>query len=144
MTHRRGLWVVMAVAVLVAGCATYPAEKKSLYERLGGKPAIQAVVDDFIANVAADNRISKRFAKTNIPRLKTLLVDQICEATGGPCKYTGRSMKATHTGMKVTEAEFNALVADLVKSLDKFKVPGQEKNELLTALGGMKGDIVAQ
>jgi hemoglobin len=101
-------------------------------------------VDDFIGNVAADTRINQRFAGANIPRLKGLLVDQICEASGGPCQYTGRSMKASHAGMKITETEFNALVQDLVKSLDKFKVGAQEKQELLTALGGMKADIVNQ
>ncbi|HET7875702.1 MAG TPA: group 1 truncated hemoglobin, partial [Methylomirabilota bacterium] len=119
-------------------------EKKSLYDRLGGKPAIQAVVDDFIGNVAADGRINRRFASANIPRLKTMLVEQICDASGGPCKYTGQSMKVAHTGMKITDAEFGALVEDLVKSLDKFKVGTQEKSELLGALGGMKGDIVNQ
>jgi hemoglobin len=116
----------------------------SLYERLGGKPAITAVIDDFVGNVAGDGRINKRFANADIPRLKSRLVDQVCEASGGPCKYTGASMRDAHTGMKITDAEFNALVEDLVKSLDKFKVPAREKNELLGALGGMKGDIVGR
>jgi len=140
--------VTVALLVLVlAGCAgmetqTPPASTGSLYERLGGKPAITAVVDDFIGNVAADTRINKRFATADIPRLKTMLVDQICEATGGPCKYRGANMVDAHKGMKITDAEFGALVEDLVKSLDKFKVPAKEKNELLGALGGMKPDIV--
>jgi hemoglobin len=102
------------------------------------------VVDNLVGNVAADNRINGFFASTNVPRLKSLLVDQICEASGGPCKYTGRSMKAAHAGMGVTEAHFNALVEDLVKSLDKFRVPTREKNELLGALAAMKNDIVAR
>jgi len=148
MTWRKTAGALMAAVVLAAGCSGAMTEKmpekKSLYDRLGGKPAIQAVVDDFVGNVAADGRINQRFAGANIPRLKTMLVDQICEATGGPCKYTGQSMKAVHAGMKITDAEFNALVEDLVKSLDKFKVPAQEKSELLSALGGMKGDIVNQ
>ena len=150
MSWSRTLAGLLTAAVLAAGCGEGMMQrsdtmaKKSLYERLGGKPAIQAVVDDFIANVAADGRINKRFAGTDIPRLKTMLVDQVCEASGGPCKYTGRSMKAAHAGMRITDAEFNALVEDLVKSLDKFKVPAQEKNELLGALGGMKPDIVNQ
>lgn len=114
----------------------------SLYDRLGGQPAITAVVDDFVANVAADPRINQRFADTDIPRLKHLLVEQICQASGGPCTYTGRDMRTTHAGMRITETEFNALVADLVKSLDKFKVGAQEQQELLAALGGMKADIV--
>lgn len=115
---------------------------KSLYERLGGKPAITAVVEDFVGRVATDNRINGKFATTDIPRLKTLLVEQICQASGGPCTYTGRSMKATHAGMGVTNADFDALVGDLVATLNKFKVPEREKNELLSALGSMKKDIV--
>lgn len=142
MTWRQAIGTVMAVGVLAAGCAGGMTEKKSLYDRLGGKPAITAVVDDFVGNVAGDARINQRFANANIPRLKGMLVDQICEATGGPCKYTGQNMKDAHTGMKITDADFGALVDDLVKSLDKFQVPAQEKGELLSALGGMKGDIV--
>jgi hemoglobin len=136
--------VLSLVAVLAACSGMRSAPEKSLYDRLGGKPAIQAVVDDFIGNVAADGRINGFFANTDIPRLNIMLVNQICEATGGPCKYEGRSMKAAHDGMGVTDAHFNALVDDLVKSLNKFKVPEQEKNELLTALASMKGDIVAR
>jgi hemoglobin len=117
---------------------------KSLYDRLGGKDAITAVVDDFVNTAATDERISDFFKNTDAPALKAKLVDQVCEATGGPCKYTGKDMKTAHTGMKITEEQFNALVEDLVKSLDKFKVGQREKDELLGALGGMKGDIVGQ
>ncbi len=121
--------------------AAAPADK-SLYDRLGGLDAITAVVDDFVANVAADTRINAMFANADIKNLKAKLVEQICEATGGPCKYTGKNMKESHVGMNIKEADFNALVEDLVKSLDKFKVPEKEKGELLGALGSMKGDIV--
>ena len=145
---RRTMLGILAVVALVAtGCASMDGggmAKKSLYDRLGGKPAITAVVDDFVGNVAADRRINARFASANIPRLKTMLVDQICEASGGPCKYTGASMLAAHRGMNISDAEFAALVEDLVKSLDKFKVPAQEKHDLLAALAGMKGDIVGR
>jgi len=150
MAWRRTIETLVAMAALVAGCSsgmqggTTMMEKKSLYDRLGGKPAITAVVDDFIGNVAGDTRISKRFATADIPRLKRMLVDQICQASGGPCTYTGASMKDAHKGMKITDAEFNALVEDLVKILDKFKVGAQEKSDLLGALGGMKPDIVNQ
>jgi hemoglobin len=146
MSWRRLASGVMVTALLYAGCSSGGdmTAQKPLYDRLGGKPAITAVVDDFVGNVAADTRINRRFAGTNIPRLKAMLVDQICEASGGPCKYTGRSMQAAHAGMKITDAEFGALVEDLVKSLDKFRVPPEEKKELLSALGGMKGEIVGQ
>ncbi len=136
------------VAFVATGCAGMQSDQmmgqKSLYDRLGGKPAIVAVVDDFIGNVAGDGRISQRFAGANIPRLKMMLVDQICQATGGPCTYAGKSMVEAHKGMDIKDAEFNALVEDLVKSLDKFQVPAREKNELLGALGGMKPQIVGQ
>ena len=135
---------MLAVAVSLAACSTpmKPMQDQSLYQRLGGKEAITAVIDDFIGNVAGDARINKRFANANTPRLKTLLVEQICAASGGPCTYTGRDMTTAHTGMDIQSVEFDALVEDLVKSLDKFKVPAREKSELLGALGGMKPAIV--
>ena len=115
---------------------------KSLYDRLGGRAAIAAVVDTFVAKVAADPRINKKFARSNIPRVKAELVNQVCAETGGPCTYTGRSMKEAHRNMGVTEGEFNALVEDLTSALNVFKVPTREQNELLGALGTMKDDIV--
>jgi hemoglobin len=145
MKRWRTVWILVIVAVFGVGCGDkMMMEKKTLYDRLGGQPAITAVVDDFVGNVAGDARINRHFANANIPRLKTMLVDQICQAAGGPCTYTGASMKTAHAGMKITDAEFNALVEDLIKSLDKFKVGAREKNDLLGALGGMKGDIVNQ
>ncbi len=118
--------------------------EKSLYDRLGGKDAVHAVVEDFVGNVAADTAINGRFASADIPHLKQMLEQQVCAATGGGCKYEGKDMKAAHAGMKITEDEFNALVGDLKKSLDKFKVGEKEQGELLGALGGLKGDIVGQ
>jgi len=115
---------------------------RSLYERLGGKNAITAVIDDFVARCAGDSRINGKFARTDIPRLKASLIDQVCEAAGGPCTYSGRDMKTTHQGMSVTAGEFDALVADLVATLNKFSVPEAEKNELLGVLGPLRSDIV--
>jgi len=133
------------IAFALGACqSTMMAPQNSLYDRLGGQPAITAVVDDFVANVAADNRINSFFARTDIPRLKKLLVEQICQATGGPCTYTGRSMQAAHKGMNITDAQFNALVEDLQKSLNKFKVPEKEQGDLLAVLGPMKPQIVGQ
>jgi hemoglobin len=133
------------IAIALVACQTMaPAPQKSLYDRLGGQPAITAVVDDFVGNVAADNRINGFFAKTDIPRLKRLLVEQICAGTGGPCTYTGRSMPEAHRGMHITDAQFAALVEDLQKSLNKFKVPEKEQADLLAVLGPMKPAIVGQ
>jgi hemoglobin len=118
------------------------AQKKSLYDRLGGRDAIKAVVDEFAMIVSADARINKKFARSNPERLKFEVVEQICALTGGPCKYTGRDMKTAHKNMGVTEGEFNAFVEDLVAALDKFKVGATEKNELLNIFAPMKSQIV--
>lgn len=121
--------------------------EKSLYDRLGGKKAIVAVVDEFVARVAADKRINGFFKDTaadpkRLAKFKNNLVNQICQATGGPCKYTGKDMKTAHKGMGITDADFNALVEDLSGALDKFKVGAKEKGDLLAALGPLKKDIV--
>lgn len=143
---------VFALTLALAACGggkkggdTTPASNKTLYDRLGGQDAIKAVVKDFVEeNVAKDTRINARFANADIPHLEQMLTEQICAGTGGPCKYTGKNMKEAHTGMKITDDEFNALVEDLKKSLDKFKVPAQEQQDLLGVLGPMKPDIVGQ
>ena len=114
----------------------------SLYERLGGLDAITAVIESFVARCAGDDRINPKFERTDIPRLKRMLVDQVCEATGGPCTYTGRTMRETHDGMGVTAGEFDALVEDLVATLEEFDVPQAEQEELLGLLGPMREDIV--
>jgi hemoglobin len=137
--------VLMAVVALtVSACASAPPEP-TLYQRLGGREAIKGVVDDFVANVAADPRVNGRFKGLDagrVAKLQTNLADQICDATGGPCAYLGRDMKAAHAGMGITDAEWNATVEDLVKSLNKFKVGAKDQQELLAILGPMKKDIV--
>ena len=114
----------------------------SLYDRLGGLDAISAVVGDFRDRVAGDDRINLKFARTDLGRLTKMLIDQVCEATGGPCEYRGRSMKEAHAGMKVTTGEFNALVEDLVATLNHLKVGKGEQDGLLAILGPLKPEIV--
>jgi hemoglobin len=145
------VFVVMALALAACGGGTKsgettaPATTKPLYERLGGQDAIKAVVKDFVeVNVAKDTRINARFANSDIPHLEQMLVEQICQGTGGPCTYSGKDMKTAHTGMKITDDEFNALVEDLKTSLDKFKVPAQEQQDLIGVLAPMKPQIVGQ
>jgi hemoglobin len=119
-------------------------EQRSLFERLGGSEAIAAVVDDFVARCAGDSRINGKFARTDIPRLKKMLVDQVTAATGGPATYAGRSMQQTHDGMGVTAGEFEALVEDLIATLDRFSVPAAEQQELIGILAPLRGDIVTK
>ena len=148
---RTQVFGICLIAGLLASVSSAPLlgqmKEKSLYDRLGKKKAITAVVDEFVARAAADNRINKFFAATaadpaRLKKFKANLVDQICEASGGPCKYKGKDMKAAHMGMGVSGADFTALVEDLSGALDKFKVGAQEKDQLLGALAPMKTQIV--
>ena len=147
MTHR--LWIVALAgfAALAVTSTTWAQATKSLYDRLGGRTAIVAVVDDFVANCAADTRINKFFAATaadakRLAAFKNNLVEQICEASGGPCKYKGKDMKSAHAGLGISNADFDALVEDLTKTLDKFKVGKAEQGQLLGVLGPMRPQIV--
>ncbi|HEU4731833.1 MAG TPA: hypothetical protein VFT22_28255, partial [Kofleriaceae bacterium] len=115
---------------------------KSLFDRLGGLPAITAVADEFVNRTTGDPRIKFRFINTDADNLKKLLTEFVCQATGGPCKYTGRDMASAHAGMDLVDDEFNALVENLAGALDKFHVPEREKGELLGALGPLKPQIV--
>jgi hemoglobin len=125
---------------------TAPMQEKSLYQRLGGYDAIAAVVDDFIGRLVADPQFVRFFAGHSVEskkRIRQLIVDQLCMAAGGPCYYTGRTMKSSHEGLGITEADWQASVRHLVASLDKFKVPQKEKDEVLAAVSSFKADIVA-
>jgi len=119
--------------------------KKSLYERLGGYDAVAAVVDDFVGRLVTDKQFERFFAghsNDSKKRIRQHIVDQLCAAAGGPCAYTGRTMKDSHTGLGISEAEWDAAAKHLVASLDKFKAPEQEKKELLAFVSSVKADIV--
>jgi hemoglobin len=120
------------------------AADKTLYERLGGKVALQAVVGELWNNVAADARINGRFKHTKPEAFGGQLVEFLCQASGGPCQYQGKDMKSAHTGMKLTDAEFSALAEDTTKALDKFKVPAREQSEVIGLLASLKGDVVGR
>lgn len=125
--------------------------EKSLYERLGGEPALTAVVDDFVARTASNPKVNFTRKGTpqewpatpeNVAKLKRRLVTFIAEATGGPKKYDGKDMKSAHAGMQISNAEFDALAGDLAASLDKFKVPAKEKGELMAIAASTRGAMV--
>ena len=155
----RGLPFATALALTVAcaggakddapatDSAAAPPAASTLYERLGGRDAIVAVVDSFVSRVANDSRINGFFTATasdpaRLAAFKSKLVDQICQASGGPCTYTGKDMKSAHVGMKITNAHFDALVEDLVATLTAFNVAQADQDALLGVLGPMRPDIV--
>ena len=120
-------------------------QAKSLYARLGGYDAIAAVTDDFVGRLIADKRFTRFFvgqSEDSIKKIRMHVINLICEATGGPCNYTGRSMRASHHGLGITGEDWDESVKHFVATLDKFKVPKAEKDELLAIVGPLKKDIV--
>jgi hemoglobin len=145
---------IVAVAAVItlssaAGVRAQDTGARTLYERVGGMPAIQAVVDDLVARILADHRVSQWFAHAasdpeNARAYKAKLADFLCQATGGHCVYTGLDLMTAHKGRGVTPEAFDAVVEDLVATLDKFKVPEKEKSQLLSLLAPLKSAVVQQ
>lgn len=122
-----------------------PQAKTTLYTRLGGYDAIAAVVDDFVGRLVADKRFNKFFvghSEDSLHKIRMHVIDQLCAAAGGPCLYTGRDMRTSHHGLGITNDDWDASAKHLVESLDKFKVPQAEKDELLAIVSTLKKDIV--
>ena len=149
---RVGTTVLALVTVVMVGVMTQPARAQvtqpSLYERLGGVYSIATVVDDFIerllvnATLNANPAINE--ARTRVPKagLKFHVTAMVCEVSGGPCKYTGRAMKESHQHLNISQAEWDAMVVDFKATLNKFKVPQREQQELITIVGSTRNDIV--
>lgn len=119
-------------------------ENDSLYQSLGQKTGISTIVQDFLGFVGNDERINKRFAEADLERLAFMLTDQFCELSGGPCKYSGKDMLSTHSGMQIRNAEFNALAEDLQMALDKNHIPSQAQNKLIAKLAPMQRAVVGK
>ncbi len=135
---------LLAVA-FAAPALAQQAAAPTLYKRLGGYDAIAAVTDDFLGRLATDPQFKPFFtghSTDSIKKIRQNIVDQLCAATGGPCDYVGRDMKTAHAGLGITQKDWDASVKLLVATLDKFNVPVKEKDEVLSAIDGLKKDIV--
>ena len=147
---RWGMTAVLAAVLVVSvvGVATGQDKPKPLYDRLGGVYSIATVVDDFIERLLVNNILNANpaisEARARVPKagLKFHVTALVCEVTDGPCKYTGRAMKEAHQHLNITEGQWQAMLADFQKTLDKFKVPAKEQGELITIVGSTKKDIV--
>ncbi|MFM9905871.1 MAG: group I truncated hemoglobin [Pyrinomonadaceae bacterium] len=148
---KRSVLVVAFMFLMAGGVFAQPSkvamesQEKTLYQRLGGYDALAAVTDDFITRLATDKKLGKFFVGLSTDsktKVRQHVIDFLCVATGGPCKYIGRDMKTVHTGLMITKAEWDVSVKHLIATLDKFKVPAKEKAEVLGAVGGLEKDIV--
>lgn len=151
----------MKLSILLSGCllacvlaapvaaqtapATAAQAAPTLYKRLGGYDALAAVSDDFLGRLVAEPQFARFFgghSTDSLKKIRQLIVDQLCNATGGPCLYIGRDMKTTHAGLGITNSDWDVMVKHLNATFDKFNVPAKEREEVLTALGPLKKDIV--
>jgi hemoglobin len=114
----------------------------SLYERLGGEKGLSAIVRDSIDNHLKNPTIKTRFQESDVERLNRLAVEFFGMGSGGPQKYTGKDMREAHKSMNINGAEFLAVIDDIMAALDKNKVTGETKNEVLGILYSLKGDVV--
>jgi len=132
---------------LLVGCAQQPPappRDDSLYDALGERKGINSIVEGMLLNIARDDRIVEHFKKIDIVRLRDKLVEQFCVEVGGPCVYTGDTMAESHKGQHLTPSDFNALVEDLIDSMDALKIPVPTQNRLIARLAPMRGDVIGK
>ncbi len=148
MKRMLAITILVLMSAVVVSSFAEEKETPSLYDRLGGVYAIASVVDDFIERILVNDVLNVNpavnKARQTVPKagLKYRVTELVCQVTGGPCVYSGRSMKDSHAHLNITEADWDAMVKDFVASLNHFKVPEKEQTELLAIVGATKGDIV--
>ncbi|MGY2202193.1 group I truncated hemoglobin [Pseudomonas gingeri] len=133
---------LLAMIVLLAGCAQQPPKDDSLYRDLGERAGITRIVEGTLIHIARDRRIAERFRKIDIQRLRDKLVEQFCVEAGGPCVYTGDTMAESHKGQNVSRSDFNALVEDLIAAMDDQAIPVPVQNRLIARLAPMRGEVI--
>ncbi|MCI3946819.1 group 1 truncated hemoglobin [Pseudomonas syringae] len=136
--------LICVVLTVLAACAQQPPKDDSLYQDLGQRAGIQRIVEGMLMNVAKDDRIVEHFKKVNIVLLRDKLVDKLCVEAGGPCRYTGDSMAESHKGQHLTPSDFNALVENLIASMDAENIPVPVQNRLIARLAPMRGEVIGK
>lgn len=133
-------YLLLLVTLVLSACQQSP--ETTLYQRLGGETGVEKIVDGVLYGIEHDQSIVQHFADTDIPRFRRLLIEQFCELSGGPCKYSGVSMQESHTGFQITQAHFDALVNHLISAMQQQQVPVEAQNEFLAMLAPMYKDVV--
>lgn len=133
-------YLLLLATLMLTACQQSP--ETTLYQRLGGEAGVEKIVDGVLYGIEHDQSIVHHFADTDVPRFRRLLIEQFCELSGGPCKYTGVSMQESHTGFQITQAHFDALVNHLITAMQQQDVPVEAQNEFLAMLAPMYKDVV--
>jgi len=129
-------------SLFLLACQTTPSSQNTLYDELGGNDGVSAIVKGTLAYTLEDERIAHTFENSNVARVETLLIEQICDITDGPCEYSGQTMERSHRGLALTSLHFNALVENMQKAMNDTKTPFRTQNKLLALLAPMHDDVV--
>lgn len=142
----KALMMSVFIVLHLGACSVTPtaSSARTLYEELGGEAGVEQLTNDFIRQIAADERIKGRYRNSDIGRFHRMMVEQMCMETGGGCTYTGDDMRQTHAGMKITRVEFNAIVEALMRAMDSNGIDQGVQNRLLAIYAPMHQDIVLQ
>lgn len=138
----RVLTMSCLVAMFQIACAAQPPQDDSLYHALGERSGITQLVEQFLREIAADPVAVDDFRGSNIERIRRKQIEFICALTGGPCTYTGETMAVVHAGLGISDAEFNAVVTDLIDAMTKLDIPVGTQNRLLARLAPLYNDVV--
>lgn len=130
--------------LLLTACQTTYEPQATLYDKLGGEAGVTAIVSGTLDYTLQDARIAHTFENSNVDRVEKLLIEQICDLTGGPCEYSGVSMERSHRGLNITTMHFNALVENMQKAMDDTNIPYRTQNKLLAILAPMHGDVTGR
>ena len=142
---KRSLKLIPLLVMFSLFTSGLQAQDPSLYKRLGGYDAIVAVTNDFVGRLVTNKDLSKYFVGSSDDsktKITSHIIDMVCKVTGGPCTYTGRDMKTVHTGLGITESDWTVMAGLFTETLNKFKVPKKEQDELFVIVGSVKKDIV--
>ena len=139
---RAGLGVLLLTATLTLGACSAVPDEDNLYLALGGEQAVAVIVENFILEIAGDERIIDHFEVSNVQRFRVMMNEHLCMVADGPCEYTGDSMIDTHAGMGVTEGDFNAIVENMMAAMNKAGIPLGPQNRLLARLATFRGEII--
>lgn len=137
-----GILIRALLLLALAGCNSTTEPKDWLYQQLGGASGLEQLADGLLREIEQDRQIVHHFKDTDIARFRKLLIEQFCELSGGPCKYSGATMQESHTGFQITEADFDNLVGHLIKVMTEQQVPVAAQNRFLAKLAPMYQDVV--
>lgn len=136
-------YIIAGIMLMLAACANQSSAPDRLYTELSGEPGIARIVDGLIRNIAADARIRHHFTSLHIAGFRGRLETHFCQITGGPCTFDGRSMRESHRFLDISEADFNALVEDLIDAMDELAIDHGTQNRFLARLAPMQRDIIS-